>query len=43
MSRENAGAVTREAESADVHVCGGLPRSSVEAFVMRAERRGECT
>ena len=23
-------AVTRKAESTDVHVCGGLPRSSVE-------------
>lgn len=27
-------AVTRKAESTDVHVCGGLPRSSVEVSVM---------
>ena len=33
-------AVTRKAESTDVHVCGGLPRSSVEASVMGMERRG---
>ena len=31
-------AVTRKAESTDVHVCGGLPRSSVEASVMGMER-----
>lgn len=40
MLRENDRAVTREAENTDVHVCGGLPRSSVEALVMRVERRG---
>lgn len=40
MPRENARAVTREAESTDVRVCGGLPRSSVEVLVMRMERRG---
>ena len=34
-------AVTRKAESTDVHVCGGLPRSSVEVSVMGMERRGE--
>ena len=34
-------AVTRKAESTDVHVCGGLPRSSVEVSVMEMERRGE--
>ena len=33
-------AVTRKAESTDVHVCGGLPRSSVELSVMEMERRG---
>ena len=33
-------AVTRKAESTDVHVCGGLPRSSVEVSVMGMERRG---
>ena len=33
-------AVTRKAESTDVHVCGGLPRSSVEVSVMEMERRG---
>lgn len=32
-------AVTRKAESTDVHVCGGLPRSSVEVSVMGMERR----
>lgn len=40
MLKENARAVTREAESTDVYVCGGLSRSSVEAFVMKVERRG---
>ena len=30
-------AVTRKAESTDVHVCGGLPRSSVEVSVMGME------
>ena len=34
-------AVTRKAESTDVHVCGGLPRNSVEVSVMGMERRGE--
>ena len=34
-------AVTRKAESTDVHVCGGLPRSSVEVSVMGMERRGK--
>ena len=34
-------AVTRKAESTDVHVCGGLPRSSVEVSVMGMERRGQ--
>ena len=34
-------AVTRKAESTDVHVCGGLPRSSVEVSVMGMERRTE--
>ena len=33
-------AVTRNAESTDVRVCGGLPRSSVEVSVMGRERRG---
>ena len=33
-------AVKRKAESTDVHVCGGLPRSSVEVSVMGMERRG---
>lgn len=33
-------AVTRKAESTDVHVCGGLPRSSVEVSVIGMERRG---
>ena len=33
-------AVKRKAESTDVHVCGGLPRSSVEVSVMEMERRG---
>lgn len=32
-------AVTRKAESNDVHVCGGLPRSSVEVSVMGMEQR----
>ena len=32
--------MTRKVESADVHVCGGLPRSSVEISVMEMERRG---
>lgn len=40
MARENAGAVARKAESTDDHVCGGLPRSSVEIFVIGMERRG---
>ena len=34
-------AVKRKAESTDVHVCGGLPRSSVEVSVMGMERRTE--
>lgn len=33
-------AVKRKAESTEVHVCGGLPRSSVEISVMGMERRG---
>ena len=32
-------AVTRKAESTDVHVCGGLPRSSVEVSVMGMEQQ----
>lgn len=43
MPRENVRAVTREAESTDDHVCGGLPRSSVEASVMEVERRRQRT
>jgi len=39
MLKENVKAVTRETESTDVHVCGGLPRSSVEVSVMELERR----
>lgn len=39
MLKENAGAVTRKAESTDVHVCGGLARSSVEVSLMDMERR----
>ena len=34
-------AVKRKAESTEVHVCGGLPCSSVEISVMGMERRGE--
>ena len=34
-------AVKRKAESTDVHVCGGLPCSSVEVSVMGMERRTE--
>ena len=41
MLREILRAVTRKAESTDVHVCGGLPRSSAEVSVMGMERRGE--
>ena len=33
-------AVTRKAESTDVHVCGRLSRSSIEVAVMEMERRG---
>ena len=33
-------AVKRKAESTEVHVCGGLPCSSVEVSVMEMERRG---
>lgn len=40
MQMENAESKTRKAESTDVHVCGGLPRSSVEVPVMGMERRG---
>ena len=39
MPREMTKAPTRKSESTDVHVCGGLPRSSVEVLVMRMERR----
>src|SRR6267143_2411104 len=38
---KGASGSNREAESTDAPVRGGLPRSSVEAGVMPAERRGQ--
>lgn len=37
---DNAESKTRKAESTDIYVCGGLPRSSVDVSVMGIERRG---
>ena len=35
--------LTRETENTEVHVCGGLSRSSDEVSVMDMERRGQRT